>query len=958
MGKIRAYRDMRITVVPELQELLHSPKAKAHPFLKSFQEAKHDPCVIAHTSGSTGNPKVIHLKHSWFTSFDGYREHRSRYDKPTWTDCMEDRRVLVCLPPVHSAGIMMALSWPLYYGAVVVYPHPDMTVTSQTVDAFHASGSINASMIAPSIIVELSRDPQALANASKMEYVGFGGGPLPASTGEAIKETVRLVNNIGATEISSIPSEMVDRDDWKYFKFSPLTGAQFRHAYDDLYEMVIIRNDALTSTQAAFSTFPDLKEYPTKDLYSPHPSNPERWEYRGRADDIVVLSNGEKFHPLPIENSIAKHPDVVTAIVTGNGRFQPALLIEPNPPLTAYQDEMDLREKLWPTIVEACEESPSHAKIAKDLVMFAKPEKPFLRTAKGSVRRQVTLKEYGDDLNKLFGNAMQSSDPSKPFAQNRETISGTIRQIVTELMGKDVDDKTNLLYQGMDSLKATNIARSISKALAHPEVESRMLYAHPSIVALTDTIVPGTVSPDSNSNIGHQMETLIDSLADDISRAATHTSRHTVILTGSTGSLGTYLLDALLRNTDIEKIYCLNRSDDAATRQLESFSKYGLETKVSSDRRCEWMKCDLSKLNLGLAGQTYFDLLQETTHVLHNAWTVDFNLPLSSFEDSSLQGVRQLAHFAQQSTHGAHFVFLSSISVGLNWPAKHAGSAIPERILNDLESPEHMGYAESKFVAEHVLEKASKTTGLKTTICRIGQIAGPVLREEGVWAKHEWFPSLITTSMNTGFVPEDLGPMDVLQWIPVDLCAQIIIELLINDQDEYTQNGHAHVSSMANEQDTSQPHATNEPRRESTQQQLTVPNGSVEHEHPLSTGIHPGAAVINVLNPQKSRWSSLLPEVMGCFGTEARIATFTEWVGKLKTCEETESNEAPAVKLLSFFEDLVAKGKEGAGDQTSLFDLQKGPRVSPTMQEMEPVNARWMSRWFKQWGLDRPAEDS
>ena len=55
-----------------------------------------------------------------------------------------------------------------------------------------------------------------------------------------------------------------------------------------------------------------------------------------------------------------------------------------------------------------------------------------------------------------------------------------------------------------------------------------------------------------------------------------------------------------------------------------------------------------------------------------------------------------------------------------------------------------MGYGESKYIAELLLEKACRTSGLRAAICRIGQIAGPVVKG-GVWNKQEWLPTVSLT---------------------------------------------------------------------------------------------------------------------------------------------------------------------------------------------------------------------
>ncbi|WP_223715478.1 SDR family oxidoreductase, partial [Streptococcus pneumoniae] len=47
------------------------------------------------------------------------------------------------------------------------------------------------------------------------------------------------------------------------------------------------------------------------------------------------------------------------------------------------------------------------------------------------------------------------------------------------------------------------------------------------------------------------------------------TQGHTVLLTGSTGTLGTYLLDTLLQDPSVTHIYCLTRSHDSKNVQLQ-----------------------------------------------------------------------------------------------------------------------------------------------------------------------------------------------------------------------------------------------------------------------------------------------------------------------------------------------------------------------------------------------------
>ena len=52
------------------------------------------------------------------------------------------------------------------------------------------------------------------------------------------------------------------------------------------------------------------------------------------------------------------------------------------------------------------------------------------------------------------------------------------------------------------------------------------------------------------------------------------------------------------------------------------------------------------------------------------------------------------------------------------------------------------GYGESKYIAEQLLPEAATTSAVSAVICRVGQLAGPVVNVGGVWNEQEWLPSV------------------------------------------------------------------------------------------------------------------------------------------------------------------------------------------------------------------------
>lgn len=88
--------------------------------------------------------------------------------------------------------------------------------------------------------------------------------------------------------------------------------------------------------------------------------------------------------------------------------------------------------------------------------------------------------------------------------------------------------------------------------------------------------------------------------------------------------------------------------------------------------------------------------------IIHNAWRLDFNLSLASFE-SHVKGSRVLIDLARSSRHSSlvRFLFTSSIGSTQSWDAKTQGP-YPEEVVMDAKYAVGGGYGESKYVTERV----------------------------------------------------------------------------------------------------------------------------------------------------------------------------------------------------------------------------------------------------------------
>ena len=612
----------------------------------------------------------------------------------------------------------------------------------------------------PSVVQEIAKDEEFLELLDTVKAIGYGGGPVSQEAGDRIWKHTKLRLSIGVSEAGNLPCVETDPEDWNYLHFHPNNGFELQDRGAGLYELVAVRKPELEPWQPIFSTFPELDSYSFKDLFSKHPTKPDLYTYEGRADNILVLSNGEKVQPHFMETTIADHPLVDCAVVAGQGRFQTSLLIELNGNYpTGSTEREEILNQIWPSIEEANRSAPKHAKILRDFVLLASPDRPFSKTSKGTVRRGPTLQLYQDDLDRSYALQEATIEDGDVVLDTStfDTFKSGLRNLitsVTELAG--FNDDEDLFAAGVDSLQVLTLNRVLQKAIRleserRQVLNTALIYRNPTLNLLTRALFEVVESPLPNGvgkpkplvdRTGVTVADLVHKYTAGLSRVVgPATDRRVIILTGSTGSLGSYILNDLMNSEKVQEIWCLNRSQDAESRQNLSNKKRGLRLDFEK-RRVFFRHASLAKEGLGLDQQDYAYLVRNATHIIHTQWQVDFNIQLASFEPH-IKGIRHLIDLGLESrTQGkrAQIFFTSSVGVANQLTPI---STIQERRIEDytIAGP---GYGESKLVAETLLLEASEKTGLDVTICRVGQIAGPVgeTRSRGSWNRREWFPSV------------------------------------------------------------------------------------------------------------------------------------------------------------------------------------------------------------------------
>lgn len=211
------------------------------------------------------------------------------------------------------------------FGTISIAPLSGAIATAEGVVQALKTTPADVAFLVPSIVSDLSQKPTLLDYCSRnLELILYAGGDLPQAIGDRITAKMHIRCNYGATEVGLIsqliPPEM-SAVDWRWVSPHPDLGLKFEEVTSGTYEMVIEKSPKYEQHQLAFSIGPDMQDlevFRTKDLFVKHPTIPDCWGWRARADDIIVFLNGEKTNPVSMEQHVISQNDgVANALVVG-----------------------------------------------------------------------------------------------------------------------------------------------------------------------------------------------------------------------------------------------------------------------------------------------------------------------------------------------------------------------------------------------------------------------------------------------------------------------------------------------------------------------------------------------------------------------------------------------------------------------------------------------------------------
>jgi nonribosomal peptide synthetase MxcG len=412
--------------------------------------------------------------------------------------------------------------------------------------------------------------------------------------------------------------------------------------------------------------------------------------YLGRADDQVKV-RGVRVELGEIEAALRTLPgteEVAAVAATGSAGTEIIAFVEPRPPHAL--DGAALREALRALLPDAF--VPAFVDV--------RPRLP--RTVTGKIDRRALIESP----------STRSLDDATPPRSPRETV---VARLFAEVFGLDrVGIHQSFFALGGHSLLAVRLMTRVEEEFG-TSLPLRTLFEGPTPARIAAALVgEDEVAAETPDLLA---EAWLDPVLRPTHPPASHPTR-TVLLTGATGFLGSFILRDLLAHSPLRVALIVRGEDekDARRRVADALRRHGLD-EASWASRTHVLAGDLSKPRFGLHDDAYAALLDETDAIIHGAASTSFLLPYAALRSANVTSTLEVIRFALDGrTRPLHHV--STIGIfdiqDLVDPVTEDADLL--RFTN-LSS----GYAQSKWVAERMVWEAG-ARGLPITVHRPGRL--------------------------------------------------------------------------------------------------------------------------------------------------------------------------------------------------------------------------------------------
>ncbi|KAG1469343.1 hypothetical protein G6F56_003309 [Rhizopus delemar] len=948
--------EANMTIIPpyDFESLLKKPLNPRYAKILDISFSKEDlekEALIIHTSGTTGFPKPIYLSNRYLLNvagtFSRYKEQNPRVD----ILCQED--VFFSPAPLFHVSGLLNLFTTIVAGASFVFVENPIPSQTEIDHAFrHNKCTVMGAL--PFTLEEMVtylKEKNDFSTVRHLKYILVGGALLKHEIFLWFKKNNVAVRSVyGSTEtgvsmlgnmeldaenVSSLRSIYYDCDDKSYIAFEKLSEGSI-HMY--------IRAGS-PNLAIGVSNRPD-GGFSSNDLFEEDPDALGYYNYLGRRDDILVMKNGEKTNPIPMENTIRQSPMVKQVAILGEGQQCTAALIQINTEYSMDYSPEEIILNIHQAVEQANIECPSHSIILPQMVKIIPFNKFLPVNDKGSLKRKMTEKAYEDTLKKMYKDFMEG--PSSAVSSNRDggiisSSSWSSQQIqsflienvakILRLPESDLHDTSLSVFDlGLNSLTSIQLRNIIAAHFG--SLPQSFVFQHPSVLSMKEALMSNRFDDVSKLNEKRYKQTqelaksYIERAEKDFSVA---TNEYAAGKKKGSISLN-YVKSAFSkRSVPGPKTTKLGRLRSLLTKRKNAYEKkdnvvmlsgatgslgafilrdllkdptvkkvYCLVRGSESDLfgRLEtsfaFRNLDLSLLNservealpMKLA-EPYLGLTKERYDQLKDEVTIVQHCAwLLDFNMT-------IDHYDKECISPFYnllkFAYRRNNPMHVHFISSVSASASLGSVVKEVPLPfdSHvtapMGYAHSKFVCEILLNYLTKEKNFPCYIERVGQVSGD--SKSGIWNTTEQVPIMFVSGGSLMHKMPRLSSK--VDWVPVDYASATIVDIMLRT---------AHFTAS---QDNS---------------------------------------IYHIVNSQTIDWSQVL-EVMESCGMKFDVVDPAEWVKAL-----SKDDTIPAHRLMPFYENSFKKDREFPHWQT-----EKTCQMAPVLSQSPVFSPELFEKYLKHW---------
>jgi len=247
-----------------------------------------------------------------------------------------------------------------------------------------------------------------------------------------------------------------------------------------------------------------------------------------------------------------------------------------------------------------------------------------------------------------------------------------------------------------------------------------------------------------------------------------------VLLTGSTGFLGSGILKVLIEDPNIRRIHCVALRDKEQGPNHTSHRLSRSEVSEAKNKIVQYSG-DLSAPLLGLDNLTFTHLSSIIDRIIHNGADVSFSKPYLALRGTNVDSTKTLIRLALPRRIPFHFISTAGVAQFLPTSEKTLGetslTACPPPARTTAVADTE-GYITSKWVCESLLEYIATQHRLPVWIHRPSNILGPGAQDTNLMA------SFVAYAVEIRAVPRIPLRMDgAIEFVALESVSREIVDM-------------------------------------------------------------------------------------------------------------------------------------------------------------------------------------